>query len=63
MVTLSDPYYPQGAVKLCVPEIERRLNHIGQSQTSCSAEKKNQTITRKEETIAQKDETIAELRQ
>jgi hypothetical protein len=27
-VTLNDPRYPQGAVKLCVPEIERRQNHI-----------------------------------
>ena len=28
LVTLNDPRYPQGAVKLCVPEIERRQNHI-----------------------------------
>ena len=28
LITLSDPRYPQGAVKLCVPEIERRQNHI-----------------------------------
>ena len=28
LVTLDDPRYPQGAVKLCVPEIERRQNHI-----------------------------------
>ena len=27
-VTLNDPHYPQGTVKLCVPEIERRQNHI-----------------------------------
>ena len=27
-ITLNDPRYPQGAVKLCVPEIERRQNHI-----------------------------------
>ena len=27
-VTLDDPRYPQGAVKLCVPEIERRQNHV-----------------------------------
>ena len=27
-VTLNDSRYPQGAVKLCVPEIERRQNHI-----------------------------------
>ena len=28
LVALNDPRYPQGAVKLCVPEIERRQNHI-----------------------------------
>ena len=28
LITLNDPRYPQGAVKLCVPEIERRQNHI-----------------------------------
>ena len=28
LVTLNDPRYPQGAVKLCVSEIERRQNHI-----------------------------------
>ena len=28
LVTLNDPHYPQGAVKLCLPEIERRQNHI-----------------------------------
>ena len=28
-VTLDDPRYPQGTVKLCAPEIERRQNHIG----------------------------------
>jgi serine/threonine protein kinase len=27
-VTLNDPRYPQGTLKLCVPEIERRQNHI-----------------------------------
>ncbi len=27
-ITLNDPRYPQGVVKLCVPEIERRQNHI-----------------------------------
>ena len=27
-VTVDDPRYPQGALKLCVPEIERRQNHI-----------------------------------
>ena len=27
-VTINDPRYPQGALKLCVPEIERRQNHI-----------------------------------
>ena len=27
-VTLNDPRYPQDAVKLCVPEIKRRQNHI-----------------------------------
>ena len=30
LITLNDPRYPQGAVKLCVPEIERRQNHIGE---------------------------------
>ena len=30
LVTLDDPRYPEGAVKLCVPEIERRQNHIGE---------------------------------
>ena len=29
-VTINDPRYPQGALKLCVPEIERRQNHINQ---------------------------------
>ena len=29
-VTLNDPRYPQGSVKLCVPEIERRQNHISE---------------------------------
>ena len=28
MLTLVDLRYPQGAVKLCVPEIERWQNHI-----------------------------------
>ena len=28
LITLNDPRYPQGAVKLCVTEIERRQNHI-----------------------------------
>ena len=28
LVTLNDPRYPEGAVKLCVPEIEQRQNHI-----------------------------------
>ena len=27
-VTVNDPRYPQGALKLCVPEVERRRNHI-----------------------------------
>ena len=27
-ITINDPRYPQGALKLCVPEIERRQNHI-----------------------------------
>ena len=26
--TVNDPRYPRGALKLCVPEIERRQNHI-----------------------------------
>ena len=29
MVTVHDPRYPRCALKLCVPEIERRQNHIG----------------------------------
>ena len=28
--TIDDPRYPQGALKLCVPERERRQNHISQ---------------------------------
>ena len=28
--TVNDPRYPRGALKLCVPEIERRQNHISQ---------------------------------
>ena len=27
-MTVNDPRYPRGALKLCVPEIERRQNHI-----------------------------------
>ena len=30
LVTINDPRYPQGALKLCVPEIERRQNDICQ---------------------------------
>ena len=30
LMTIDDPRYPQGALKLCVPEIERRQNHISQ---------------------------------
>ena len=30
MTTFDDPRYPRGALKLCVPEIERRQNHISQ---------------------------------
>ena len=29
LITVNDPRYPRGALKLCVPEIERRQNHIG----------------------------------
>ena len=29
-ITVNDPRYPQGSLKLCVPEIERRQNHISQ---------------------------------
>ena len=29
-MTIDDPCYPRGALKLCVPEIERRQNHISQ---------------------------------
>ena len=29
-MTIDDPRYPQGALKLCVPEMERRQNHISQ---------------------------------
>ena len=29
-MTVDDPRFPQGALKLCVPEIERRQNHICQ---------------------------------
>ena len=29
-VTINDPRYPQGALRLCVPEIERRQNHISE---------------------------------
>ena len=30
MKTVDDPRYPRGALKLCIPEIERRHNHISQ---------------------------------
>ena len=30
LMTIDDPRYPRGALKLCVPEIERRQNHISQ---------------------------------
>ena len=30
MITVDDPRYPQAALKMCVPEIERRQNHISQ---------------------------------
>ena len=29
-MTIDDPRYPRGALKLCVPEIKRRQNHISQ---------------------------------
>ena len=30
MTTVHDAHYPQGALKLCIPETERRRNHISQ---------------------------------
>ena len=30
MMTVNDPHYPQGALNLCVLEIEQQQNHIGQ---------------------------------
>ena len=30
MMTVDDPRYPQGALKLCIPEKQRRQNHISQ---------------------------------